>query len=361
MKKSLFIVASAALVLASCNNDVTLDENTALAGSNTQKEITFTTYAQTAKRAKANAPVADATFPTAYHFYIAAYDATKNADYFGKTEYANESSTIWAGVDGQEKYWPLVTDTLNFLAVTKAGESATTFGTTGENFASKVVVALADNRTAQHDLMYAAARDSVRRSGSVFTYPNVPMQFKHAQAWVNFTVKAADAATAAAGIVVTGITLKQAVYNGTATVTLTNYEKAKGGDLSASVAWDGTAYGSATKYDVAVPTNAGAFTNVAVNGYAAAIPAGDGLMIVPNPNETASVLDPSFTSIVISYTQNGRAASIEYTPEAAQKRMVPGKKYNYNIVFTLTEIKVNASVETWGDGGSETVDVPQHS
>ena len=41
MKKNLFFVAAAALMLASCSNDVKLDENTVPVGSNKQQEISF--------------------------------------------------------------------------------------------------------------------------------------------------------------------------------------------------------------------------------------------------------------------------------------------------------------------------------
>lgn len=351
--KKLFFFATAAVVLASCNNDVTISENTALVGSNAQKEITFTALRHTPKRA----PIAnDANFPVAYNFFLAAYSVNGGGDYFDKTEYANESSNIWSGVADQKRYWPLSPDTLNFLAVTKSGADAsnTTFGEAGANFASKVVVNLADNRTNQHDLMYSHARAAVTKSGNVLTYNNVAMAFYHMQAWVNFTVKAADNATAAAGLVVTGIQLKQAVYNGTATVTVSNYnEKVAEKPLSATLAWDGTAYGSATKYDVDVP----GIENVAVNS-TSEIAAGTGLMIVPNPNKTAEVLDPSFTTFVVSYTLNGNDYTFEYTPAAAQKCMEPAHKYDFNITFTLHEIKVNATVSNWTDEENYDVNIP---
>ena len=209
---------------------------------------------------------------------------------------------------------------------------------------------MADNRTAQHDLMYSYARAAVTKSINTLSFnggSNVAMAFAHTQAWVNFTVKAGDVATAGAGITVTGIQLKQAVYNGTATVTLANYNS-KSSDLSATLNWDGTAYTSATKYDVNVPTNKTTFSNVAVNS-TSEIAAGDGLMIVPNPTKTAEVLNPSFTTFVVSYTLNGKAYTFEYTPTEAQNRMEPAHKYDFNITFTLHEIKVDATVTDWTD------------
>ncbi len=359
MKKSLFFVATAALVLASCSNDVKISENVALEGSNAQKEISFFPLSSLAKRVIGRAPVSSTTFPTDYNFFISAYAVDAAGDYFGKAEYTREgvSGNTWSGVSGSKQYWPLSPETLNFLAVTKSDADGdnTTFGTADANYASKVVVDLGDNRTAQHDLMYSYARAAVTKgAGNALIFnggSNVGMEFFHTQAWVNFTVKAANSATAGAGLVVTNIQLKQAVYNGTATVTLANYNS-KTESLTPSLAWDGTAYGTATKYDVDVP----GITNVAVNS-TSEIAAGTGLMIVPNPTKTEEVLNPSFTTFVVSYTLNGKAYTFEYTPTAAQKQMEPAHKYNFNITFTLHEIKVDATVDEWTPS-SENINIP---
>lgn len=345
--KKLFLFSVVALALGACSNDDVVTENTK---ANQPKEISFAPIAQPSTRA--TAAVDGTTFPVAYNFYISAYAVDANGDYFNKAEYTREgeSGNTWSGVADQKKYWPLSPETLNFLAVTKAGSSTTTFGNTGTNFASKVVVELADNKTAQHDLMYSSARAAVTKTGNTLSYnggSNVAMAFAHAQSWVNFTVKAANNATAGAGIVVTGIQLKGAKYTGTATVTLANYNS-KTEALAATLAWDGDAYTSATKENVDVPTNLSTFANVPVNS-TSAITAGDGLMIVPNPTKTGDDLNSSFDTFVVSYTMNGRAYTFEYTPTAEQLRMQPGYQYIFNITFTLTEIKVNATVVDWTD------------
>ena len=106
-----------------------------------------------------------------------------------------------------------------------------------------------------------------------------------------------------------------------------------------------------------MPANQTTFSNVAVNS-TSEIAAGDGLMIVPNPNETASELDPSFSTFVVYYTFNGNDYEFEYTPPDAQKRMVPGTKYDFNITFTLTEIKVDATVTDWDDEEDYNIAIP---
>ena len=366
MKKSLFILATAAIALASCNNDVKIAENKTL--GNQPQEIALFPLAQKPARMLApgaRAAVTSAEFPTAYNFLISAYAVDAAKDYFGKTEYANEATTsIWSGVAGQKRYWPLSPETLNFLAVTKsdADGSNTTFGAGDPlaNFASKETVVLADNRTTQHDLMYSYARAAVTKDGNTLSFNggnNVAMTFYHAQSYVCFTVKALNEATKDAGIVVTGIKLNDAVYNGTATVDLANYNS-KTTALAATLAWNGTAYTSATQYDVDVPGTTNTFP-VTVNSYTSALTAGDGLMIVPNPTKTGDDLNASISTFIVYYKMPGvdKVYEFEYTPTAEQKRMVPGTKYIFNIVFSLTEIKVEPVVQPWAET-SYTVNIP---
>ena len=353
MRKNLFFVAAAALVLASCNNDVKLDENVALADSNAQKEIAFTSYHQGPKHVKSNAPVGnDEAFPTSYNFFISAYSAVSSGDYFNKAEYANQSSTIWSGKDASnKKYWPLAEETLNFLAVTKqtAGGYDATFGESepAENFAKKVVVALADNHSEQHDLMYAFGRGEVTKSGNVLIFPDkVDMEFNHALAWVYFRVKAAS--TLEQAITVNSITLNGANYSGTFTAVVTNYDKAVGGG---DLAWNSRQWSSpGSNGNYASPNHTPAalglsFANV-----------GDGLLIVP----TGSLATPAaaFTSFTINYTLNGNDYDYEYTPTVEQRKLTMGKKYLFDITFRLHEILVNASVADWDETAPvENVDI----
>ena len=344
--KKLFLFSVAALAFCACSSDETVSENSA--ANQQSKEISFTPLTKPNTRAA----VTGYDFPASYNFLISAYAVDAAKDYFGKTEYANEATTsIWSGVAGQKRYWPLSPETLNFLAVTKsdADGSNTTFGTAGANFASKETVVLADNKSTQHDLMYSYARAAVTKAGNTLSFnggANVAMTFYHAQSYVCFTVKAANDATKNAGIVVTGIKLNGAVYNGTATVNLANYNN-KTTDLSATLAWDGDAYTSATPYNVDVPgiTNT---SSVNVNS-TSALTAGDGLMIVPNPTKTGENLNASISTFIVYYKMPGvdKVYEFEYTPTDAQKRMQPGYKYTFNIAFTLNEIKVEPTVTNW--------------
>ena len=200
MKKKLFFLAAAAVALASCSSDETTAVNSSASQANQPKEIAFSPFAQAMTR---GAVAIDGAFPIGYNFFISAYAVDAAGDYFGKAEYTREgdSGNTWSGVSGQKQYWPLSAETLNFLAVTKSDAEGTntTFGTANAKYASKVVVSLGDNRTAQHDLMYAVGRGIVTQSGNTLTYTGnsagnaapVDMVFKHALSWVTFTVQTA--------------------------------------------------------------------------------------------------------------------------------------------------------------------------
>ena len=144
--------------------------------------------------------------------------------------------------------------------------------------------------------------------------------------------------TVGTGLTVTGIKLNGAAYTGTLTVNLANYNSTEA--LSMTRSWDATAYASATKENnVSVPN----VSSITVDGTARTV--GDGLLIVPNPTESAA----SFASFVVDYTLDGHAYSVVVTPDTADKVMQPGYKYTYNIGITMHEIKVTATVGSWSE------------
>jgi len=341
MKKSLFLFATAALVLASCSNDVTISENTVPAGSNAQKEIAFTPLSNTPKRAIRRAAVDGTTFPTDIAMKVAAYDVTNTRDFFGATTFSYDAGTIWKG----GKYWPLSAAYINFLAIANANaDNATgvTWGTDDANYASKAVVVMSDNKTAQRDMMYAIGNGEVTQTSNALSFPtNVPMVFKHAQAWISFYADAYDA-TSGGKVTLNSITLNGAKYNGTYTITHTNYNASS----SQSVAGAWSALGSTA--DVAVPNWSA--TAIAYDSEGDGVVVGDGLMIVPDDDaETAD-----FTSFTVNYSIDGKAYNYTYTPAA--KNVDQAKHYIYNINFHLHEILISATVTDWVD--QTAVDVP---
>lgn len=348
MKKLFLLVPVAALALTACTS-----ESNEFVGDKQQQaqQIAFTPLASSLTRSAASgAKTAALGFPD-QTIYAAAYQAAPNKkDYFGETAFNKNAADKWSA----PKYWPLATATLNFLAVTE-GPTGTTrvWGGGSSDYASQVVVTMVDNSTTQHDLMYAYQRASVTQTGTdgVLNFPDVAMEFNHALAWVNFTVKANDEATAGAGIVLKNITLNGAKYAGEYTVTLANFDETDNGTkaLSPTCSWSTTAWTSASAANKNVLDSDG---SIAVNNYSSATPvenAGDtkGILVAPNPNKTASVLDPSFDNITVKYTFNGDTYTYTYAPTAANRILEPGKKYVYNIIFKLHEILIVPTVVDW--------------
>lgn len=317
--KKLFLFSVVALALGACSNDDVVTENTK---ANQPKEISFAPIAQPSTRAA----VSGTAFPTTDNFQVAAYmvEPTSQAgNYFAPTVFNyNSTSTLWEGAT--KRYWPLSACYINFLGVANVEGTATFNATTP---ASACVVGMTDNSSAQKDLMYAIGNGTVTQTDNTLNFPpNVPMEFKHAQAWVKFNVKAADAASEA--ITVKSITLNGAKYAGTYTITHTAYNAKTG--QSVAGAW----------------TSLGSATNVAVPGWSAATltqagaDVANGLLIVPD--DAAS---DDFTNFTINYSYDGKTYDYTYTP--ASLNVEQAHSYTYNITFTLHEIQVAATVADW--------------
>ena len=347
MKKSLFILATAAIALASCNNDVKIAENKTL--GNQPQEIGLTPLVQMPKRLGSGAQ--SGSLADSYDMYVVAYQTTPNAgDYFGETNFTyNSTYATWTGAT--PRYWPLQASTLNFLAVTSGPSTSTrTWGTESANLANKVVVAMTDNSTAQNDLMWAVGQGSVTQPtpGGALSFPVVNMEFNHTLALIKFTEKVT--ATASGKIKLTSITLNDAKYAGTLTVTCSDYNT-----IPTVANTTHTWVPSGDDLDIVVPGWDGAETALANTESAAAV--GNGLMIVPQTTA-------GFASFTIAYQiQNPKTGAWQdytytYIPTTPTDRIVAqGYQYTYNITFNLNEIQINPTVATWTDGGSQSITI----
>jgi len=337
MKKYLFLASVAALSFTACTNET--EEFTGVGSAGQQKEIAFAPLSQTATRAADTYQYAidGTTFPTDLNMYVAAYQVEPEAskgNYFAGTQFiynnaggVSSTSGKWGG--NPARYWPLEVCYINFLAYANVTGTAAFDGT---SYASKATVTQTDNSTAQTDLMYAIGNGQVTKSGSTYTFPEkVDMQFKHAQAWMDFQVKANTDAEKA--IKINSITLNGAKYSGTYTITQTNYD-AKTGQSVAGV-WSST----------------GSEANKVVPGWTAAnlttdfVTVGKGLMIVPDDDNTTA----DWTSFTINYTIDGQTKNfVAYETVSASSRSVQqAKHYNFKITFKLHEIFVEATVDNW--------------
>lgn len=341
MKKYLFILAAAALGFASCSNDDVVAENTTV---NQQKEIAFMALAQPSTRAA----IDGTAFPTTLDMMVTAYqvEATGGSAgvYFDATPFkyqyvggsASGSGSYWGG--DPAKFWPLTPAYINFLAIANANANNTTGVTWGANKADQVTIVMSDNSTAQRDLMYAIGNGEVTQSGNNLTFPTkVDMQFHHAQAWIDFKVKAYS--TTETAITVNSITLNGGKYNGTYTVNHTAYNAKTGQSVAGT--WS------------ALPADG---VNVVVPGWSAAalttsfVTVGNGLMIVPDDAAT-----DDFTSFTINYTFDNKTYTYTYTPDT--KSVDQKKHYIYEITFKLHEIFINPTVEDWADQSATAITI----
>lgn len=344
--KKLFFFATAALVLASCNNDVTISENTALVGSNTQKEIALSSYAQTPKRAAWNGGT---NFPgdgDGYGIKLAAYDATKSGLYFDDASYTWSSGTgasIIYHDATTPRYWPFTEAWIHFLGVsymTTAADNVITTDFSDYDTDGTAAVTLADNSTKQNDLMYGIGNGHVQQVGNALIFPeNVPMVFHHALAYLGFRVKA----NVADAINVTSIVVNDAYEEGVFNITHTGYNNQSATENVNTVSWD---VSGATAGDYTVPgTNFGNLQTTFSDE--------KGLLVVP-------IGANSFASFTINYQLNN--VDYAYTYEPTSLTLDKQKKYLYDISFTMHEILVNATVTDWDDETPTThVDVPMES
>ena len=356
MKKIVLILSVAALALASC-----VKTSDVYTGSPDSRQISFSPLAQPATKADAfNAVVGD--FPDNYQMEVSA-SLNNGAVYFSDVTFSRASST-WTG----SQYWPLSPATLNFLAVTNWDVTpASVVSTAFTNAAQQAVVTLGNNAPAdlttpaqsavQHDLMYAVGRGIVEQSGNGLSYSGnslgnaapIDMVFKHALAWVNFTVKTHDSYS---GFLLRSIVLNGAYYGGTYTIdNSSNYNYVYDGTTNNSrVATNvtGTWSAPANQASVAVP---GWTSGTAVTTSAA--PVGSGLMVVPTYG-FATPAD-SFSGFTINYTINGQDLSYTYP---SSQTLEQAKKYTYAIEFTLTGIEIAPSVTAWDPQAATNVAVP---
>lgn len=359
MKKSLILFSVAALALVSCAK-----VQDTYVGAPEAREIGFSAVNLPSTKTTI---VNGAVFPTDYNFYIAAYSAAPAlaGDFFGKSEFGwTTSGTIWSGIDASNKrYWPLGDATLNFLAITKAGTRTTTFNATHP--ANSVTVDFTDNSAiaTQHDLMWSYAQAKVKQVGNGLSFNNgddagvspVAMVFQHAESQINFTVKAGNAITESAGLTLTSITLNDAIYAGTYTLTFGDYAATTVPSAPTGV-WSDVADPTTSNPEVIAPQTT---ANMAITQASGAAVIGDGILVVPNPNtDGESALKESFKSFTIAYKMNGRDYTFTYIPDIAKRRLVQDTKYIFNITMTLTEIQVSATVEDWTSGATTDVAVP---
>ena len=346
MKKSIFILATAALVLASCNNDVKIAENKTL--GNEPQEIGFIPMTQNVKRAPSTsrAAIAGTTFPTSEAIKTSAYDITNSRQFFDPTTFThNPATNVWEGETG--RYWPLSAVQVNFLAIAleNVANSSDVTWTTNNTPTQKVQVVQADNYASQKDFLYAIGNGQVTQNGNNLSFPaKIDMAFKHAQAYVVFMAKAADIASA--GITIKDIQINGARTSGTAEIVRVNPGTYANDAISLN--WTGAGYpngGDASAYNSITTTQAAYDPAKTISPYSF-VEIGH-LMVVPYMTAGNIFANGGFTSIKIVYLLDGKEYNYVYTPAANDTKLKAGYKHIFNITFKLHEIVIDPVVVDW--------------
>lgn len=193
MKKSLFILATAALVFASCNNDVKIDENKTLDDAN---EISFQPVVTRVKRAAGVDAGSGTSGLQTLGFKVRATLNSGGAQYFPETQFTwNSTSSTYNST--QKYYWP-TSEALDFFAWAASGSDVThtvntyAFTVTPNATAasqSDLVVANTVNKTKSgtydpSDVYNPSAGSKTSSYGT----NGVPLNFRHAGAKVTITL-----------------------------------------------------------------------------------------------------------------------------------------------------------------------------
>lgn len=298
-------------------------------------------------------PIDGTVFPNSYNMVVSAYyNAAEGAsgNYFSGITFSRNAST---GRWDESKYWPM-SGTLNLLAYS-ANDGTSNVVSAAPVYSAKntdgVTLTVTDNRTAQVDILHSQVEEKVWEA------TGVPMQFKHAQAAVAFVAKSNVAynATRNEGITITKITLNGAKYSGTLAISKT--EAAGTAPENGYCVW--TALGSQAAKDL---PGVGAGYNVPA-AYLDVTAAGNHFGI----GSTGIMMpEQAQTSFTIFYTlHNGKASdgttnldnAMQYT-HTLSGNWIEGKKYVYELNFTLNKIEVTPTVLDWNSETSE-VQIPE--
>lgn len=182
MKKIYLSILAVAVAFAACDKS----ENQIEKGQ--QAEISFNPV----NRPATKAPVTTAAFPDDNTIYVS---ASNNKNKFFEAKTFKKDGAVWKNYVGAVQtpiYWPLGgTGSFDFLAYSTTLAATAVWGDGGvpNDVAGKVVITYPDNygtpgvtTITQDDLLYATTSSSSRSTA-------LPIDFKHALAWVNFMVK----------------------------------------------------------------------------------------------------------------------------------------------------------------------------
>ncbi|MCQ2172681.1 MAG: fimbrillin family protein [Bacteroidales bacterium] len=343
MKKTIFFaacVAALSLLVASCDKD---SYSTSFAPEQqVENEITLNTSAVTTKgyitgatfydtaiaqlhAGEGGAP-SDVKVERAMKLSAFLHPQTGNeGNYFVDYTYAKGTDDKWH--HDPKIYWPLG-GTLDFLAYS----SMTPFNSkdvvwNDKNAAESVVLTVLEDRT-QDDIVFCSVSGRASSTGA----DAVPMQFKHAQAWLEFQIKVANA-DMEDKIAIEEIVIENIYDNGELTLENNN------GDAAAS--WS---FRRCQSKDVVFDDSYSIYGSqnddyTLENAISSEINYMD--MLLP---------EQAKTSFVIRYVLAGQPNKLEYRYTLSNDNWLQGNKYIYEIQFKVNELTVAPTVKEYVNG-----------
>lgn len=283
-----------------------------------QDEITLAPATQPVTRAA----ITGTDMPVDFHIWLSTYlsdetVAANNRNYLTNVEYAKDGS-VWKSATPH--YWPLQ-GVLDFLGIATDPALGITCTWNASKNTSQVDVDVPDTYASQTEVLYAA---SYPLAGN---HASVPMSYRHSQALIEFRARA----SVLDQIKITDITINSVYTDGTFTVR-------GSGPLSAE--WD---FSSSTANNRAVPKPA---VDYILEPGSTFVPFADGILLPEQQNQVFTVSFKQRANTGIAWDSD-LVVEQTFTFDDVFRMWQMGKKYIYNIDFTLTGITVTPSIEDW--------------
>ena len=338
MKKQIFSLVGALLALTACS-----DREQGLQELQASDELSFINAVDRTKGYVTGVTFYDTEMAhlhdqspatTGRTMHISAYLTPQDgssSDYFRDSEFSVGNDSKWH--HDPAIYWP-IGGHLDFLAYSSKTPFEDKNAVWNETNASAGITLDVLSDRLQDDIVFAAAQQSSSEGANV-----VAMAFKHAQAWIQFKVKASDA-TMRDKIAVKAITLKNVYTSGSLNIART------AGNAEAT--WN---FRHEVAADLIMPDNYQLYgTQESASPYA----------LTNALDEDARYMDvllpdQAKTDIVITYVLAGQPNELTFrfnlpNTNTTEANWLMGKKYVYEITFSVNEITANPSVTEYVDG-----------
>ncbi|MBQ0086757.1 MAG: fimbrillin family protein [Bacteroidales bacterium] len=246
-------------------------------------------------------------------------------NYFVDYTYAKGDDGKWH--HDPKIYWPLA-GTLDFLAYSAMQPfDAKDVAWNEKNASESVVLTVLEDRT-QDDIVYCSVASRASTTGA----DAVPMQFKHAQAWLEFQIKVASA-DMKDKIAIEEIVIENIYNDGELTIENNN------GDAKAE--WN---FRKSQSKDVVFDDDYSIYGSQSADfSLENAIDNEINYMDMLLPEQAK-------TSFVIKYVLAGQPNKLEYRYTLGTDNWLQGNKYVYEIQFNVNELTVAPTVKEYVDG-----------